>query len=391
MSVFCSFSFFFVAPFQLATDINSYNGKSTGAGALGIWMHHVKDIKILDYNSAHYTGKAIKLGAGVQGIEAYTAADANGLQVVGGECPTVGIAGGYSQGGGHSALASRYGLAADQVLEWEVIDGTGRFLVANRAQNADLYWALSGGGGGTYGVVWSMTSKAHASTPVSGLNLTFTNTGISQDTFYRAVELYHATLPSIVDAGAMSVWYFTNTSFTISPLTGPDIPVSKLVGLAQPFLDGLKKMNINYTLHSEQFSTYLEEFNGMQGEINVGIAQYGGWLIPRSVVLNNNANLTKAYRSITEDGAQFIGVALNVSKAVTGDVYNSVLPAWRETLIDTVITTPWNFTAPTSEMVRLQTKMTNEYIPKLEALAPDSGAYLNEVCLSCMKFEQCLI
>ncbi|KAL2216000.1 hypothetical protein M432DRAFT_123522 [Thermoascus aurantiacus ATCC 26904] len=357
---------------------HDYNGKSTGAGGLGIWMHNLKDIEIKDYSSPHYTGKAIKMGAGVQGFEAYAAADQNNLQVVGGECPTVGIAGGYSQGGGHSALASRYGLAADQVLEWEVIDGTGTFRVANREQNSDLYWALSGGGGGTYGVVWSMTSKAHPATPVSGLNLTFTNAGITQDTFYEAVSLYHSTLASIVDAGAMSVWYFTNTSFTISPLTGPGIPVDQLVALLRPFTDGLTKLGIKYTMVAKQFSTYLEEFNTMQSPIQVGIAQYGGWLIPRSVVQNNNDQLTQAYRYITEDGAQFIGVGLNVSKAVAGDVYNAVLPAWRDCLIDTVITTPWDFYAPLSDMIALQDKMTNDYIPRLQQLAPDSGAYLNE-------------
>lgn len=53
------------------------------------------------------------MGAGVQGFEAYEAAHAKELAVVGGECPTVGIAGGYTQGGGHSALASKFGLAAD--------------------------------------------------------------------------------------------------------------------------------------------------------------------------------------------------------------------------------------------------------------------------------------
>ena len=132
---------------------HDYNGKSTGSGSLGIWTHHLKNISIVDYNSTHYTGKAIRLGAGVQGFEAYDAANASGLVVVGGECPTVGLAGGYSQGGGHSALASKYGLGADQTLEFEVVDGTGTFRRANRYENADLYWALSGGGGGTYGVV----------------------------------------------------------------------------------------------------------------------------------------------------------------------------------------------------------------------------------------------
>lgn len=364
----------------LLTFSNSYNGKSTGAGAIAIWTHNLKDREVIDYNSTSYQGKAVKLGAGVQGIEAYELADANGLQVVGGECPTVGIAGGYSQGGGHSALSSRYGLGADQVVEWEVIDGTGELRVANREQNSDLYWALSGGGGSTYGVVWSMTSKAHTGTPVSGLNLTFTNEGVSQDTYYKAVGIYHSNLPSIIDAGAMSVWYFTNTSFAISPITGPNIPVAELINLVKPFTDALTELGITYTTYSQQFDTYLDEYNGMQGAIEVGIAQYGGWLIPRSVVETNNDDLTDTYRYITEDGAQFIGVGLNVSKALVGsDIYNAVLPAWRDTLIDTVITTPWNFTAPKSDMVAEQLKMTNDYIPRLKALAPNSGAYMNEV------------
>ncbi|KAL2866045.1 FAD-dependent oxidoreductase [Aspergillus lucknowensis] len=357
---------------------HDYNGKSTGANALGVWMHNLKDIEIKDWEDSRYNGKAIKMGAGVQGFEAYAAADAQGLEVVGGECPTVGVAGGYTQGAGHSALASVHGLAADQVLQWEVIDGTGEFITATRDNDySDLFWALSGGGGGTYGVVWSLTSKAHPGNPVSGLNLTFTNTGISQDTFYKAVTLYHATLPSLVDAGAMSVWYFTNTSFFISPLTGPNIPLAKLQQLVKPFTDGLTKLGITYTTYANQFPSYLAQFTAMQGAIEISTAQYGGWLIPRSVVLENNDALTAGYRHITESGATFIGVGLNVSKAVAGDVYNAVLPAWRETLIDTTLTTPWEWDA-TEKMLAQQREMTDDYIPTLMALAPDSGAYMNE-------------
>ena len=279
------------------------------------------------------------MGAGVQGFEAYAAANKMGLAVVGGECSTVGLAGGYSQGGGHSALSSKYGLGADQTLEWEVVDGSGRFLTASPTQNADLYWALSGGGGGTYGVVLSMTSKAHKDIPTAGLNLTFTSDGISQDTYYEAVEKYHATLPAIVDAGVMSVWYFTNASFAISPLTGPGLTAAAMKALVKPFTDTLEQLKINYTMYAKQYPGYLNEFTALQGPIEVGIAQYGGRLIPRSLVEQNNAALTKAYRNITEAGAQFIGVGVNVSKALVGNVDNAVLPAWRTTLIDSVITT----------------------------------------------------
>ncbi|KAL9105197.1 MAG: hypothetical protein Q9187_008770, partial [Circinaria calcarea] len=179
---------------------HDYIGKSTGAGALGIWTHNLKDIGFLDYNSQYYTGKAVKVGAGVQGIEAYEAAHKHGLVVVGGNCPTVDLAGGYTQGSGHGPLASKFGLAADQVLEWEVVTATGELLTASPLKNSDLYWALSGGGGGTYNVVLSMTSKAYPDLPTAAANLTFTNEGVSQNTFYDAVQTFISNLPPIVDS-----------------------------------------------------------------------------------------------------------------------------------------------------------------------------------------------
>ncbi|KKY27826.1 putative fad fmn-containing isoamyl alcohol oxidase [Diplodia seriata] len=358
---------------------HDYNGKSTGAGALAIWTHHLKSVSIIDYTSPAYSGKAIKVGAGVQGGEAYAAADAAGLAVVGGECPTVGIAGGYSQGGGHSALASKYGLAADQVLEWEVVDGaTGAVHVANRQQNRDLFWALSGGGAGSYGVVLSMTSKAHRDIPVSGANLTFTADGLSADTFYEAIGAWQTELPKFVDAGAMIIYTFTNSFFAITPITAPGVSSDELASLLQPYKDKLASLNITYSSYIHQFDGYYSQFSTMQSPIQVGIAQYGGWLLPRSVVETSNDALVAAYRNITEDGATFINVALNVSKAVAGDVDNAVLPAWRDALVSAVLTTPWNFTAPWEEMVEWQDKLTNNYIPQLTALAPESGCYSNE-------------
>jgi len=249
---------------------HDYNGKSTGAGALSLWMRSLKDIEIKDWSDKHYTGKAIKMGAGVLGGEAYIAADAEGLQVVSGECRSVGIAGGYTQGGGHSALSSRHGMAADQTLEWEVVTGTGEYLIANREINTDLYWALSGGGGGTYATVLSLTSKAHPDTPTSGANLTFTSDGVSQDAYYEAITTWHSSLAEAVDAGTMSVWFFTNESFILSPMTGPDVTVDELKYFLKPLMDKLDELDIKYTSYFGQFGSYLEHFNTMFAPIQVG-------------------------------------------------------------------------------------------------------------------------
>lgn len=65
---------------------HDFNGKSTGAGALGIWTHHLKEIDyIANYQSSTYQGPAVKMGAGVQAHEIYEKAHELGFTVVGGE------------------------------------------------------------------------------------------------------------------------------------------------------------------------------------------------------------------------------------------------------------------------------------------------------------------
>lgn len=84
-----------------------------------------------------------------------------------------------------------------------MITTSGEHLIASREENTDLYWALSGGGGGTYAIVLSMTSKAHVDEPAAGANLTFSSQGISQDTYYSIIDTWQQSLPAAVDAGAM--------------------------------------------------------------------------------------------------------------------------------------------------------------------------------------------
>lgn len=189
---------------------HDYLGRSTGAGALAVWTHHLKDVDFVPWSDANFTGTAMKVGAGVQGFDALTATRDQGLVSVGGECPTVGVAGGYTQGGGHSALSTSFGLSADNVLEWEAVTADGEVVTASRTNNTDLYWALSGGGAGNYAVVTSMTVKTFPGATVGGGTLTYYAAGVSNDTFYKAISKFHKALPAMVDAGSMVVYYFTS-------------------------------------------------------------------------------------------------------------------------------------------------------------------------------------
>ncbi|KAI5306409.1 hypothetical protein KEM56_001040 [Ascosphaera pollenicola] len=370
---------------------HDYNGKSTGAGSIAIWTHHLKDLQVQEYSNRFYSGPVMKLGAGVQAWEAYKLANETDLMIVGGECPTVGLAGGYSTGGGHSALSSKFGLAADQIVSLEVVDASGEIQVANPYHNADLFWALCGGGGGTFGVVWSMTVRARlAMGGVSGANLTFTNQDISQDVFFNAIEQYHKVLPSLVDLGATAVYFFTNSSFTISPITGPGISAGDIEKALLPFTTHLSKAGIKYTAEFHEFANFYDQFTAMMHDIPVGIAQYGSWLIPRKKAVGKTTALIDICRHITDNGGLLIGVGLDVFPSAVGKVDNAVLPAWRDALVHLVVTTPWSFEASRSDMAALHAKTTNDFIPKLKAFAPSSGAYMNEADFNQPDFQKAL-
>ncbi|KAJ3580014.1 hypothetical protein NPX13_g554 [Xylaria arbuscula] len=185
---------------------HDFLGKSAGAGALSIWTHNLKSVDFIEqYKGCGYSGPAMKLGAGVEVGELYAAADKYGVSAVGGECKGVGVTGGYIQGGGHSPLSSIYGMGADQVLSIDIVLPNGRFITADKTHHSDIFWAVRGGGGATFGVVTSMTVKVHPKTVYSGLTFYVTSgndsvANMSTSAFIAGVEAYWRRFPDYAPA-----------------------------------------------------------------------------------------------------------------------------------------------------------------------------------------------
>jgi FAD/FMN-containing dehydrogenase len=141
---------------------HSYQGTSNAAGSLLVWTRKMDDVELHDAFVAQGCGgppqPAVSLGAGVVWLRAYDAASRAGRYVQGGGCTTVGVAG-LVQSGGFGSFSKRYGMAAAGLIEAEVVTADGQARIANACTNPDLFWALKGGGGGSFGIVTRLTLR----------------------------------------------------------------------------------------------------------------------------------------------------------------------------------------------------------------------------------------
>jgi hypothetical protein len=307
---------------------------------------------IPSYSSSYYNGPAIKMGAGVRGVDVLPVAQASGLVVITGSCPSVGIVGGYTQGGGHSSLSSTYGMAAYQALEWEVILADGSHVVATPTQNKDLYWALSGGGPGTYGVVVSLTVRAYKDVQVGGATIYFTPARVSNDTYWDGIAAWLAGIPALVDAGASAGFLMSSSFFLVQPVTLPGATKDDMKKLLTPLSNKLDSLNITYSLNITSESTFLEHYALYLGPLPGGAYPVdrlmGGRFVPRSVVQQNKDGLVNTLRYLAENTDAFLGAVALTSSAGEAIAPNSITPKWREAVISILAQTQWEYGQPIS-------------------------------------------
>jgi hypothetical protein len=172
---------------------HSYQGTSNAPDSLLIWTRHMHDVAIQnDFVPAGCKSapqRAVTVGSGTIWIQAYDAVTTQaGGYVQGGGCTTVGVAG-LIQSGGFGSFSKHYGMAAAGLLEAEVITADGKVRIANACSNPDLFWALKGGGGGTFGVVSKLTLRVRDLPELAG-GADFTVKASSDDAYRRLIRQF---------------------------------------------------------------------------------------------------------------------------------------------------------------------------------------------------------
>ena len=144
---------------------HSYLGTSSAPDSLLVWTRPMDAVAVHDaFVPTGCEGRAapvpaVTVGAGAIWMHVYDAVTTRaGRYVQGGGCGTVGVAG-LVQGGGFGTHSKGFGTAGASLLEAEVVMADGAVRIANACREPELFWALKGGGGGSFGVVTRLTLR----------------------------------------------------------------------------------------------------------------------------------------------------------------------------------------------------------------------------------------
>lgn len=153
---------------------HSYQGTSNAPDSLLIWTRAMNRIVLHEAftpqgGPAHLSAvPAVTAEAGAMWIDLYHAVTTEGGRFVqGGGCTSVGCAG-LVQSGGFGSFSKRFGTAAAALLQAEIVTADGRVRTVNPFQDPELFWALKGGGGGSWGVVTQVTLRTFDLPPLFG-------------------------------------------------------------------------------------------------------------------------------------------------------------------------------------------------------------------------------
>ncbi|KAF9436406.1 hypothetical protein BGZ76_004070 [Entomortierella beljakovae] len=369
---------------------HDYLGRSIGAHSLNLWVYFMKNIKF-DHSyvpegapsGVSGTG-AVVLESGVLWKDVNKAANEHGVIVVGGADSTVGASGGYCQGGGHSPLSQRHGLCVDNVLQYKVVTADGEVRIANSYQNTDLFWALRGGGGGTFGVVVEAVYKTHPSLK----NINYAEYHISFSTTEASRKILNNFYSHQIrwSEEGWGGYTYIKTNFIMVKYHWPDSEHNKAVESMMHFIEYIKALEgVHVEGSVREFSTYWDYFqvfvppadkpnSGSNILISSRLVPRSNYESPKSI----SELIEASFEIFKNNGGYFFLLLVAGGEVSNGNSKDtSVLPAWRGALVHTLLLSSWEDWTPLKDQQAIARQLTST-AEGLRRLTPGSGSYMNE-------------
>ncbi|KAJ7020168.1 FAD-binding domain-containing protein, partial [Mycena alexandri] len=365
---------------------HDYLGRSTAPQSLLIHTSKLNSISFTDkfFVGTHNMGAAVTVGSGVHMNDLYQQAKANGRISVGGTAATVCAGGGYLQGAGHSALSPTFGLGADNVFEFQIVVASGELIKVNNITNSDLFYALRGGGAGSWGVIVSATLRTFPTFNSTAAVITLSAT---DNIAMAALAALHAKHIFDLDATRSGQYFylFRDPASTASTMTLYSFMINQTVvqseAIFAPFLTAAQGLP-NITIASSTYTSALINDLLFMADDSVGLnVALGSRLIPVTTYKNSPETVGKVYQQLLDGGALEILGHLVAGGQVSDNAHidSAVTPAWRTAKTHIILVNQWIDSMPLDQIDATRSLFKNAQLPILEQLSgPNAGAYSNE-------------
>lgn len=380
-------------------------GRSEGGASLLIWTRYLRNgIESLEaYQSPceeaeSWKGSAMHINGGYTWSDVYPVAEQHGKVVVGGGTPSVSSTGGWMQGGGHGPASREFGFGADQVLSARVVLADGCIITASPCENQDIYFAIRGGGPGTYGVVLSTTIKAWPQVSVQVQNVAIAPLSRNTSALLDAITTLYSSYPDLNDAGfaGYGTWSVASPAPLFANFTAGYIhgfytfnktvqegrnAFAKILEKLLPYNGTSLFVSVTY----ESFDKYWTFYNEV-GSIEPPVGStpaHGSRLFSRASVQDNVAGLRDMLDTVAGKPDEFTS---NSFELVSGgrvfqdaaDQFSGLNPAWRKSYFSHIVARSWAPGSPEEVQSAVRRDITYNKVAATEKQAPDTGAYMNE-------------
>ncbi|MDQ6941985.1 MAG: FAD-binding oxidoreductase [Candidatus Eremiobacteraeota bacterium] len=178
----------------------------------------IVDVSEMDEISVDAQANIARVGAGVFCLDLHENLFDVGLTVPAASGLSVGIAG-LALGGGFGVTSRKYGLTCDNIAGVRLVNAKGEYVRANEHENADLYWACRGGGGGNFGIVTSFDFNVHPIGLVALCNITW-----QWSDFTAVVDAWQKWAPNAPDGLSTFLRLAVTGVITLFGVLTPDSP-----------------------------------------------------------------------------------------------------------------------------------------------------------------------
>lgn len=395
-------------PLSIKNSGHDYMTRNSQKGSLTLWVHNLREMAYhesftpdgcLSGDSNHVYGTALTIGTGVSSDDATDFATEHNSTLLVGSSPTAAVSGGWVLGAGHSVLSPVYGLGIDRVVQFRIVTPDGILRTANACQNTDLFWALRGGGGGTFGVVLDATHRVEPAMPVAVADMRLPSNA-SEDTAleWLALQAKHGLSFGRQGWGghaAGSYLTHVNPMPEIANLSDGGAAARNSVKVASDFIlskGGTSVVEVLQTWN-EAWQKYIKPAARPVGSITM----LGGRLWPQSMFKTRDG-----IDAIVDHARNLVQFGVNPSSAyiptdmpflVTGsevgyDTNTSTHPVWYSALWNYggPVTLAWNTTY--EERLEAVVNLTRTSELAEEVIGPGGGAYVHEASVFTRDWQQ---